>query len=106
MAPLPRALGGRGGYPVDDIRECAWIDAFHMRGNQDHAEDRGFANVARDGWWSAGVRAPDHARVVQGSDGDAGLHDVLIVGAGHAGAQTAITLRNLGFDGGIGLVES
>jgi 3-phenylpropionate/trans-cinnamate dioxygenase ferredoxin reductase subunit len=32
------------------------------------------------------------------------IYDVLIVGAGHAGAQTAITLRSLGFEGSIGLV--
>lgn len=32
------------------------------------------------------------------------LFDVLIVGAGHGGAQTAISLRNLGFTGSIGLV--
>lgn len=32
------------------------------------------------------------------------IYDVLIVGAGHAGAQTAITLRSLGFEGTIGLV--
>jgi 3-phenylpropionate/trans-cinnamate dioxygenase ferredoxin reductase subunit len=30
--------------------------------------------------------------------------DVLIVGAGHGGAQTAIALRGLGFDGTIGLI--
>jgi 3-phenylpropionate/trans-cinnamate dioxygenase ferredoxin reductase component len=30
--------------------------------------------------------------------------DVLIVGAGHAGAQTAITLRSLGFEGTVGIV--
>jgi len=30
--------------------------------------------------------------------------DVLIVGAGHGGAQTAISLRNLGFEGTIGLL--
>ena len=29
--------------------------------------------------------------------------DCLIVGAGHAGAQTAITLRQLGFAGSVGL---
>jgi len=32
------------------------------------------------------------------------IFDVLIVGAGHAGAQTAITLRSLGFEGTIALV--
>jgi 3-phenylpropionate/trans-cinnamate dioxygenase ferredoxin reductase subunit len=32
------------------------------------------------------------------------LFDVLIVGAGHGGAQTAISLRNLGFTGSIALV--
>jgi 3-phenylpropionate/trans-cinnamate dioxygenase ferredoxin reductase subunit len=32
------------------------------------------------------------------------IYDVLIVGAGHAGAQTAVTLRSLGFEGSIGLV--
>jgi 3-phenylpropionate/trans-cinnamate dioxygenase ferredoxin reductase component len=32
------------------------------------------------------------------------FHDVLIVGAGHAGAQTAITLRSLGFAGTIGII--
>lgn len=31
-------------------------------------------------------------------------YDVVIVGAGHAGAQTAITLRSLGFEGTIALV--
>ena len=30
--------------------------------------------------------------------------DILIAGAGHAGAQTAITLRQLGFSGSIGLI--
>jgi len=31
-------------------------------------------------------------------------HDILIVGAGHAGAQAAIQLRQLKFAGSIGLV--
>jgi 3-phenylpropionate/trans-cinnamate dioxygenase ferredoxin reductase subunit len=31
-------------------------------------------------------------------------YDVLIVGAGHAGALTAIALRDQGFDGSIALV--
>ncbi|MGE0775219.1 MAG: FAD-dependent oxidoreductase, partial [Sphingomonadaceae bacterium] len=31
-------------------------------------------------------------------------HDVLIVGAGHGGAQAAIALRQLGFEGSIGLL--
>ena len=30
--------------------------------------------------------------------------DVLIVGAGHGGAQTAIALRGQGFDGSIGVI--
>ena len=32
------------------------------------------------------------------------LYDVLIVGAGHAGAQAAISLRQLGFEGSIGMI--
>ena len=32
------------------------------------------------------------------------IHDVLIVGAGHAGAQAAIALRQFGFDGSIALL--
>jgi 3-phenylpropionate/trans-cinnamate dioxygenase ferredoxin reductase subunit len=32
------------------------------------------------------------------------FHDVLIVGAGHAGAQAAISLRQAGFTGGIGMI--
>jgi 3-phenylpropionate/trans-cinnamate dioxygenase ferredoxin reductase subunit len=32
-------------------------------------------------------------------------YDVLIVGSGHGGAQTAISLRQLGFDGSIGLLS-
>lgn len=31
-------------------------------------------------------------------------YDVLIVGAGHAGAQAAITLRQLGFEGSVGMI--
>ncbi len=32
------------------------------------------------------------------------FYDILIVGAGHAGAQAAITLRQQGFDGSIGMI--
>jgi 3-phenylpropionate/trans-cinnamate dioxygenase ferredoxin reductase subunit len=46
------------------------------------------------------IRAATGARV----GGDAGRHDVLVIGAGHAGAQLAIALRQLGFAGTIGLV--
>ena len=31
-------------------------------------------------------------------------YDVLIVGAGHAGAQAAISLRQLGFEGRVGMI--
>ena len=31
-------------------------------------------------------------------------YDVLIVGAGHAGAQAGISLRQLGFEGSIGMI--
>ena len=31
-------------------------------------------------------------------------YDVLIVGAGHAGAQAAISLRQLGFEGSVAMI--
>jgi 2-polyprenyl-6-methoxyphenol hydroxylase-like FAD-dependent oxidoreductase len=39
-----------------------------------------------------------------GENGVAARYDVLIVGAGHGGAQAAISLRQAGFDGSIAII--
>ncbi len=45
-----------------------------------------------------------HAAGARPSGGGADHHDVLIVGAGHGGAQAAAALRNAGFAGSIALL--